>query len=391
MPLTSFPAGISSFGIPVVGAGQIPSSVTGVYYFVDSGSNTFGDGRTPQRPFATLARALQSSVGGRGDVIICAARHQEKLSSATALVINDSTISIIGLGSGINRPTFTLDTANTAKIVIQASNITFQNVRFVANFLNIAKLFDLTVGLASAGSIAGNILTITTLTSGTFNMGNQVIGANVANGTYILNQISGTTGGVGTYTVSVSQTAASAAVTTSAKNFTVDSCDIVDTTASLNFLALVTTNATANNCDGLQLTRNSISLLAASGNVNLFTAGASADRVLITDNYYASLTVAATATSSVIQLGTANLTNFLLLRNIFVLVNAVGMATGYLITGSGTSQSGMIHDNTDFTLANTTYASSLAVTAGTGIRFGINRHSRTADKSSGATLPTPDA
>lgn len=388
MPLTGFPAGISSFGIPVVGSGQIPSSVTGKYFFVDSGSSTFGDGTTPQRPFATLVRALQSSVGGRGDVIVLAARHAERISAAGGITINDSTVSIIGLGSGINRPTFTFDTANTATIVVKASNVTFQNVRFVANFLNIAKLFDLTVGLASAGSIAGNILTITTLTSGTFDAGNQVIGANVAAGTYILNQISGTAGGVGTYTVSVSQTAASAAVTTSAKNFTVDSCDIVDTSATLNFLSLFNTNATANNCDGLQITRNSISLLTAAGAARLFAAGAGADRVLITDNYYAAVT---TGTGAVIVLSTFNLTNFLLLRNLFVLVNAAATATGYLITGSGTSQTGLIHDNTDFCLANTTYASSLAVTAGTGIRFGINRHARTADKSSGAVLPAADS
>lgn len=388
MPLTRFPAGISSFGIPVVGSGQIPSSVTGKYLFVDSGSSTFGDGTTPQCPFATLVRALQSSVGGRGDVIVLAARHAERISAAGGITINDSTVSIIGLGSGINRPTFTFDTANTATIVVKASNVTFQNVRFVANFLNIAKLFDLTVGLASAGSIAGNILTITTLTSGTFDVGNQVIGANVANGTYILNQISGTAGGVGTYTVSISQTAASAAVTTSAKNFTVDSCDIVDTSAILNFLSLFNTNATANNCDGLQITRNSISLLTAAGAARLFAAGAGADRVLITDNYYAAVT---TGTGAVIVLSTFNLTNFLLLRNLFVLVNAAATATGYLITGSGTSQTGLIHDNTDFCLANTTYASSLAVTAGTGIRFGINRHARTADKSSGAVLPAADS
>jgi hypothetical protein len=85
------------------------------------------------------------------------------------------------------------------------------------------------------------------------------------------------------------------------------------------------------------------------------------------------------------------LTNFQLLRNTFNLVNAAGTATGYLITTTSTTDTGYIDGNKDFCLANTTYASSLAVTAGSGLRFGLNYHARTADRSPGALLPAADS
>ena len=64
------------------------------------------------------------------------------------------------------------------------------------------------------GSISGTTLTVSAMTSGTIHNGDTVQGAGVAAGTVITSFASGTTGGVGTYTVSVSQTVASEAMTT---------------------------------------------------------------------------------------------------------------------------------------------------------------------------------
>jgi hypothetical protein len=55
------------------------------------------------------------------------------------------------------------------------------------------------------GSITGTVLTITAVTSGTLTTGSVINGSGVSAGTVISNQLSGTTGGVGTYTVSISQ------------------------------------------------------------------------------------------------------------------------------------------------------------------------------------------
>jgi len=63
------------------------------------------------------------------------------------------------------------------------------------------------------GSISGNVLTVSAVTSGTAYPGATISGTGIATGTQIVNQLSGTAGGVGTYAVSISeQTVASTAV-----------------------------------------------------------------------------------------------------------------------------------------------------------------------------------
>lgn len=76
---------------------------------------------------------------------------------------------------------------------------------------------------ASIASVNGvGIMTVTAIGAGSVLAATQsVTGANVAAGTVIVNQLTGTAGGTGTYTVSISQTAASAAVTMSGGGMTV--------------------------------------------------------------------------------------------------------------------------------------------------------------------------
>lgn len=63
------------------------------------------------------------------------------------------------------------------------------------------------------GSIANNILTVTAVGSGTLRNGTTISGTGVATGTTVVSQISGTTGGVGTYYVSIpEQTVASTTI-----------------------------------------------------------------------------------------------------------------------------------------------------------------------------------
>ena len=63
------------------------------------------------------------------------------------------------------------------------------------------------------GSIANNVLTVSAVGSGTVYPGSTVSGTGVATGTQIVSQLTGTTGGIGTYAVSISeQTVASTTV-----------------------------------------------------------------------------------------------------------------------------------------------------------------------------------
>lgn len=280
-----------------------------------------GNPGTFNKPFATLAGALLNNqvTPNRGDVLILKPGHSEVITSATYLNMSKAGLAVVGLGSGTTRPVLTLSTANTSTITISANDVSFQNIQFVANFLNIASLFTLTT----------------------------------------------------------------------AKGFSHDNCEVRDTTAVLNFLTLVSTSTTDNAADGIAITRNSFFGLAITGAVNLLVPNGIIDRAKINDNYYSTPT---TGTGAVIPITTLkSMTNLQFLRNYFVLTNAAATVTGYLITSDQTTNTGMIDGNTDFCLANTTYASSLKVTAGAGFRFGQNYHARTADKSSGAVLPTPDA
>lgn len=73
-----------------------------------------------------------------------------------------------------------------------------------------------TVGAAAVtGSIADTTLTVTAVTSGALYIGQIITGANIQPGTIITGFGTGT-GGVGTYTVNISQTAASGAIAAAA-------------------------------------------------------------------------------------------------------------------------------------------------------------------------------
>ena len=55
------------------------------------------------------------------------------------------------------------------------------------------------------GSITGNVLTITAVGSGTAVVGGTLSGTNVATGTQIVEQLTGASGGIGTYSVSIAE------------------------------------------------------------------------------------------------------------------------------------------------------------------------------------------
>jgi hypothetical protein len=70
-----------------------------------------------------------------------------------------------------------------------------------------------TASIAPIPQTQNSILTVTVLASGGFFVGNVISGSGILYGTYILQQLTGTTNGVGTYLVTNSQTFASGAIT----------------------------------------------------------------------------------------------------------------------------------------------------------------------------------
>lgn len=141
-PTTNYPNGFTTNvtirGMPLLLA--YPNNV----FWVNSNASQVGSKGTFNAPFATVQSALAMCQADAGDVIVCKAGHSETISSATAFPLATAGVTILGLGTGSKRPTFTLDTANTATIPVSANNITVTGCRFVANFLSIAACFTLT-------------------------------------------------------------------------------------------------------------------------------------------------------------------------------------------------------------------------------------------------------
>lgn len=164
---------------------------------------------------------------------------------------------------------------------------------------------------------------------------------------------------------------------TTAKGFTVDNCDFVDTSSVLNFLDIFSTNATANAADKLQVTNNKFYLLATSGVVRLYAAGAATDHVTIQNNVW---NTPSTNAAAVLALGANAHTNLLVTGNLFNATNTAATATGVIITSS-TTITGWFDGNKCFTAANASGTTNLLITAGSGIRYGLNYVSDTADTS----------
>lgn len=74
-------------------------------------------------------------------------------------------------------------------------------------------------GASFTGSIAATTLTVTAVASGSIVIGQLLAGTGVTAGTYVTGFVSGTYGGVGIYTVGVSQTVASSSLTASRKYY----------------------------------------------------------------------------------------------------------------------------------------------------------------------------
>jgi len=128
-------------GVPVSGR-----FTTGNVFFVDSGASLAGDnvssGTTPERPFATLDYAVGQCTANNGDIIYVLPAHAETVSAAAGLDLDVAGITIIGVGSGSDQPTVTLDTAVTADVDIDAANITVENIHFRANYADITAAID---------------------------------------------------------------------------------------------------------------------------------------------------------------------------------------------------------------------------------------------------------
>lgn len=139
MGLTNFPHGITSFGVPVIGAGLDIPVTTGNYFYVSSGAGLSGNsGKSKDKPLATIAQALLKCTANKGDVILCMPGHAETITAAGGITINVAGVQVIGLGHGSLRPTITYTTAATGTLLMTAANCVLKNFILCANYADVA-------------------------------------------------------------------------------------------------------------------------------------------------------------------------------------------------------------------------------------------------------------
>jgi len=146
MPITAFPNGISSFGVPLIGSGRILT--TGNVRFVDSGHDNAADepsnGTSAIEPFATLDYAIGRMTANNGDVIIVMPGHSETIETDGGLALDVAGVKVVGIGRGTDRPVIILDTGAAAAIAVSAANCWLENVEIRASFADITNAIDVT-------------------------------------------------------------------------------------------------------------------------------------------------------------------------------------------------------------------------------------------------------
>lgn len=142
MPVSAFPTGLSSFGMPIFPSG-IPAT-TGTVYFVSSiTGNNNNLGTDPSQPLATINQAFSLCQANHGDMIVGVQGHAETLTGAAAIAANKAGVNVVGLGVGLQRPVLTFASTATT-IAVSAANITFQNFRITDSITAVVTHFNIT-------------------------------------------------------------------------------------------------------------------------------------------------------------------------------------------------------------------------------------------------------
>lgn len=107
-------------------------NTTGDTYFVHSGTGSASNGGlSKDDPLATLDAAVGKCTANQGDVIVVMPGHAEDLEADSAVDIDVAGVTVIGLGTGSDRPTFTFKTNVAADFKLAAANVTVRNCLFV--------------------------------------------------------------------------------------------------------------------------------------------------------------------------------------------------------------------------------------------------------------------
>lgn len=139
MPYSNFPNGFNH-GVAIRGL-PVLNMHAGNAFWVDSGTGLSGDG-TLTRPYATIDEAIGKCTANNGDIILVKPGHTEAVTAASGIDFDVAGVTVVGFGSGSDRPTITFGTAITADMDIDAANVTLSNLLFVNGIDNLTAPID---------------------------------------------------------------------------------------------------------------------------------------------------------------------------------------------------------------------------------------------------------
>lgn len=179
------------------------------------------------------------------------------------------------------------------------------------------------------------------------------------------------------------QSVVSAFTLSTAKDFVLDGNSFVDTSSILDFLSIVTTAATANAADGLTVTNNYYQSLPTTDAAFISILG-NLDRLYVADNF---VNKAATNDAGhFITIAALVILGARIYRNTLNVVGATNAAVGVFMTGSSTTNTGVLAYNLTTSLDTTT---ALFITATIGLAVHENYMSGVV-AASGTLYPAAD-
>ena len=143
---------------------------TGSIFFVDvaTGSNSYS-GTDPDNPLATINAAVGKCTADKGDYIVCMPNHYEDLadtSTSGAIDLDVAGITLLGLGSGTNRPRIDFNHADS-DFLIGANNVTVENMHLEATVTGVK--LGIAIEAAKTGTTIRNCkFTVETTTTDEF-------------------------------------------------------------------------------------------------------------------------------------------------------------------------------------------------------------------------------
>jgi len=99
------------------------------------------------RVYTTIQAAVNAASAGRGDVVLVLPSYDHTLGRTDSWAT--AAVKIIGLGSGLNRPTIRYTTA-TDEVGVAANNVHIENLRFLSAVDSCARALDFDTGFSGA-------------------------------------------------------------------------------------------------------------------------------------------------------------------------------------------------------------------------------------------------